>query len=87
MHDRVDDVGGLVVGGLDDEGEPLGVGGDEGGEVGDDRQGREVARVRDLEGAQEGGKTLGAEPQRLPLDANLAGHVCKYVNSLANHAG
>ena len=75
MHHWVDHVGDLVVGGLHDEGEPLGVGRDERGEVGDDGEGREVVGVRDLERAEEGGEALRAESQRLPLDAHLAGDV------------
>ena len=55
MHNRVDHVGRLVVGGLDDEGEPLGVRGDQGGEVRDDGQGGEVVGVGDL--LQKGGNS------------------------------
>ena len=61
MHHRVDHVGGLVVRGLHDEGESLGVGRDERGEVGDNGEGREVVGVGDLEGAEEGGEALRAE--------------------------
>ena len=54
MHNRVDHVGRLVVGGLDDEGEPLGVRGDEGGEMRDDGQGGPWCRCACLLPAQHG---------------------------------
>lgn len=49
MQDGVRNRGRLVVERFDDDDEALRVGGHEGGEVRDERQGPEVGRVRDLQ--------------------------------------
>ena len=59
MQYRVWDDGCFVVEGFDDDGEALGVGGGERGQVRDQRESRDVRRVRDLQ-----------RPQRLALDTH-----------------
>ena len=40
--------------------------------MGDDGEGRVVAQVRDFQGPHQRGQTLGAETERLPVDADLS---------------
>lgn len=70
MQHRVGDGGRLVVVGLQDEHEALGVGGEQRGQVRHQRQRRQRRRLRHAQRAQQPAQPRGAEAQRLALDAH-----------------
>ena len=56
------------------------------GEMRDSDERREVCGVRDLQRADEGRQTLGAKPERLPLDADRLGKKTRPLSQLCRGA-